>query len=181
MENQEFKIGDIVTKPAGKKPFELTYVPAPGQASRWNPYKGTYLDSGSPAQSEKVVHYFKDSMNNKTIYTFTDEQGEKVVGMYIGTNSKGMYMLEVDDGRDEYVIKDPGEVEEVVPFTFSVDIQGKEIHYIGEPGKIEQGDFLLHRGSRGSFDIVQVKKIDTKSKQARPKFNGLRLLTENIF
>lgn len=181
MSSSEFKIGDIVVKPNGKKPFELTYVPPQGANTRYNPYRGNYVDSGSPVQAEKVCHYVKDAMSNKSIYTFTDDDGNVVVGMYIGTNSKGMFMLEVDDGRDGYVIKDPKDVEEVVPFTFSVDIAGKEVHYIGEPGKVYEGDFLLQKSGKGTFEVVQVKRVNTKNKQARPKFSGLKILTERIF
>lgn len=181
MNNQEFEVGDIVTKPSGKKPFKLTYVPPPGQESRWNPYKGFFIDSGAATQAERVVHYGGGNQDKKTIYSFTDENGEEVLGMFIGTNSKGQYILEVDDGRNDYVVKDPKQVEEVIPFTFSVDITGKEIHYIGEPGKVFEGDFLLQKSGKGAFEVVQVKNTDTKNKQARPKFNGFKLITENIF
>lgn len=178
MNNSDFEIGDIVVKPSGKKPFELTYIP--NNPSRWDPYKGFYVGSKLPAQSEKVVHYNSDS-SKKAIYSFTDDDGKEVLGMHIGTNSKGLYILEVDDGRTDYAFKDPKDIQEVIPYTFSVDIAGKEVHYIGEPGKIFEGDLLLQKSNKGTFEVVQVKRIDTKNKQARPKFKGLKLITENIF
>lgn len=174
-----FNVGDIVVKPSGKKPFQLTYVP--DRPSSWSPYRGTYLHNNAEVQAERVILY-EDSkeMSKKTIYSFTDDSGEMVRGLHIGTNSKGLYILEVDDGRDDYVLKDPKDIEEVIPYTFSVETSGREIHYVGEAGKISEGDFLIQKTGRGSFEIVQVKGVNTRNKQARSKFKGFRLIAESI-
>lgn len=175
----EFSVGDVVVKPSGKKPFQLTYIP--DRPSKWTPYKGTYLHNGAEVQSERVVLYDKSKeMSKKTVYSFTDDSGELVRGLHIGTNSKGLYILEVDDGRDDYVLKDPKDIEEIIPYTFSVEVSGREIHYLGEPGKINEGDFLIQKTGRGTFEIVQVKQTNTRNKQARNKFKGFRVVTEAI-
>jgi hypothetical protein len=176
---EKFSVGDIVVKPTGKKPFRLTYVP--DKPTRWSPYRGLYLHNNADVQAERVILYENsEEMSKKTLYSFTDDSGEVVRGLHIGTNSKGLYILEVDDGRDDYVLKDPKDIEEILPYTFSVDIAGREIHYVGEPGKINEGDFLIQRTGRGTFEIVQVKQTNTRNKQARNKFKGFRVATEAI-
>lgn len=178
MENSDFEVGNIVTRPSGKKPFRLTYVPV--KPSRWDPYKGIYINTNTAAQSERVVHYAGDS-KDKSLYSFTDDNGEKVVGLHIGTNSKGLYILEVDDGRDDYVFEDPKDIEEVIPYTFSIDVAGREVHYRGESGKVFEGDLLLQMKGKGNYEIVKVRRIDTKCKEALSGFKGVRILTEAIF
>ena len=178
--NTQFEVGDIVISVNGKLPFELTYINA--YASRYSKkYQGKYLHNGKPASCNEVIHYNSSenaTMETKTLYTFTNEDGKAVFGTHIGTNSENKFIIEVK-GTGEILVRDPKDLEEVLPYTFSVEIGGKEIHYIGEPGKLSKGDWLLHKSTKG-FDIVQVKAVDTKSKTARAKFNGRRILTEEI-
>ena len=117
-------------------------------------------------------------MANKTLYSFVDDTGATVFGTHVGTNSQNLYILEVK-GRDDYVVKDPKELEEVLPYTFSVNINGQEIHYIGSPDKGKKGDFLLVPAGN-SFCIARVKEVDTKNKNARNKLKGRKILTEEI-
>lgn len=107
-----------------------------------------------------------------------DENGEVLFGTHVGTNSSNQFLLEVK-GQGNIVVKDPKELEEVLPYTFSVDVAGKEIHYQGKPGTLEKGDLLLIPGN-GSFVIAQVKAVDTRNKGARANFKGRKLLTEKV-
>ena len=179
MQQQHFEIGDIVISPQGKSPFRLTYIPS--RPTYYDLYRGKYIHNDKWAQARSIIHYSgteNTSMDSKTLYTFTDEDGKAVFGNHIGTNSENKFIIEVK-GTGEIVIKDPKDLEEVLPYTFSVELAGKEIHYIGEPGKVTKGDLLLHK-TNGGYAIAQVKAIDTKNKGARSKFNGRRILTEVI-
>ena len=178
MQKEHFEIGDVVISPYGKNPFRLTYIPrSPGY---YDKYRGKFLHNDKWAQARSIIHYEgpDNTMETKTLYTFTNEEGKAVFGSHIGTNSENKFIIEVK-GTGEIVVKDSKDLEEVLPYTFSVEIAGKEIHYIGEPGKITKGDLLLHK-TNGGYAIAQVKAIDTKNKSARSKFNGRRILTEAI-
>lgn len=117
-------------------------------------------------------------MANKTLYTFVDNTGNAVFGIHVGTNSQNLYILEVE-GRDDYLVVDPSLLEEVLPYTFSVVINGQEIHYIGTPGKVNKGDFLIIPTGNGHC-IGRVKGVDTKNKGARAKLKGHKIVTESI-
>lgn len=117
-------------------------------------------------------------MANKTLYSFLDEDGNTVTGTHVGTDSRNRLILEVK-GRDNYVVKESNEVEEVLPYTFSMAINGQEIHYVGTPSKVAKGDFFLVPAGN-SFCIGRVKEVDTKNKNARAKLKGHKILTEEI-
>jgi hypothetical protein len=83
-------------------------------------------------------------------------------------------------GHDTYFIKDPKELEEVLPYTFSVSIGGKDVHYQGHPDKIKKGDYLLISTGNNVPCIGVVTAVDTKNKTARSRFNGVKLVTEKV-
>lgn len=174
----KFQVGDIVIKRSGKKPFEITSTPY----SVYSSYTGRYLHNGASVYAEeqyiKIYEQEDQEMATKTLYSFNDN-GKAVFATYLATNSENKYILEVK-GTGDIVVKDPKELEEVLPYTFSVKVSGKELHYIGEPGKLKKGDWLiLDTGNRG-YEIVTVEAIDTKNKTARSKFKGRKITTEEI-
>jgi hypothetical protein len=114
----------------------------------------------------------------KTLYKFKDKSGAEVFGRHIGTDGSNNYVLEVVGGGG-IVVLPPNEVEEVIPWTFSVKINGKETHFMGQPGNIKKGDFLLYN-CNGTPVLCTVTGVDTKCKTAREKFKGLRMVTEDI-
>lgn len=193
MEPSEFSVGDVVVSRYGSKPIRITFIPQDfyntykKQSRRyyhtWNSIRGVYLHSGTTAylkypQNYKKIESEENKMAQKTLYSYIDESGKTVIGTHIGTNSKNHFILEVK-GRDDYVIKNPKELEEVLPYTFSVDFGGKELHYEGNPEKIQKGDWLILDTGRGNSSVVCVKSVDTKSRSAT-KFKGRKLLTEDI-
>lgn len=117
-------------------------------------------------------------MASKTLYSFVDDDGSTITGTHVGTNSQNLFILEVK-GRDNYIVKDPKEVEEVLPYTFSVMINGQEIHYAGSPDTVHRGDFFLVPAGN-SYCVARVKEVDTKNKNARAKLRGHKVLTEEI-
>lgn len=173
----EFNVGDIVVKRYGSKPFRITDKYGRQVAGRYlHNNNMAYADFGS------FVHYEGDTSNSpvskKTLYSFMDESGDLAYGLHVGTNSQDLYILEVE-GRGDYVVKDPREIEEVLPYTFSVKLNSREVHYIGEPGRVSKGDWLI-LDSKGSYNIAQVQSVDTKNKGAKSKFSGRRIITEEL-
>jgi len=70
--------------------------------------------------------------------------------------------------------------EEVLPYTFSVRMNGREQHFVGEAGKLNKGDILLYTaGGVDNFAFAVVKNVDTKHKGARA-WEGVRVITEAI-
>ena len=172
-----FNVGDIVISKYGKYPFKVT-------SSSYGDVCGKYLHNGnacSVSQYNAIPYEPEEEtiMETKTLYSFTDDNGTTVFGTHIGTNSSNQYIIEIKGGGG-IVIKDQKDLEEVLPYTFSVNIGGKEIHYIGEPGKLTKGDILIHTPSAGQFTVVVVGAVDTKNKTARSKFKGRKLVTESI-
>ena len=176
---EKFQIGDIVTKKQGKKSAEI--ISKGWGNDSWN---CRYLHSKQSfyAYACDLKLYTEETemtADTKTLYSFTDDNGTTVFGTHIGTNSSNQYIIEIKGGGG-IVIKDQKDLEEVLPYTFSVNIGGKEIHYIGEPGKLTKGDILIHTPSAGQFTVVVVGAVDTKNKTARSKFKGRKLVTETI-
>ena len=172
-----FNVGDIVISKYGKYPLTISYI-------GYSQISGKYLHNGNSCSidTNNLIYYEPEEetiMETKTLYSFTDDNGTTVFGSHIGTNSSNQYIIEIKGGGG-IVIKDQKDLEEVLPYTFSVTIGGKEIHYIGEPGKLTKGDILIHTPSAGQFTVVVVGAVDTKNKTARSKFKGRKLVTETI-
>jgi len=173
----KFQIGDLVTKLNGKKPAEVVW--RDGHCGGY--YKCVYLESG------QAFHYYgtdlkpyeqeSEMTDTKTLYSFSVD-GKTAYGTHIGTNSQNKYLIEEKTTGSIHVL-DKDQLEEVVPYTFSASINGKEIHYIGTPDVLKKGDILLHTGS-ATPQVAVVTGVDTKNKGARSKFKGAKIVTEAI-
>lgn len=113
----------------------------------------------------------------KTLYSFTIN-GNTAYGTHIGTNSQNQYLIE-EKGTGKIHVFDKKDLEEVVPYTFSAKMANSENHYIGTPGSIAKDDILLYTGS-STPQIAVVTAVDTKSKSARSRFNGAKIVTQPI-
>lgn len=172
----EFNVGDVVIKQYGSKPFRITELYSWKVAGRFlHNDKMVYADRNSIRLYEAVEGGYITP--DKTLYSFNDG-GSVAFGTHVGTNSQNLFILEVQ-GRDGYVVKDPKELEEVLPYTFSIKLNGREVHYVGEPDKVSVGDWLI-LDNNSSYSIVQVQSINTKNKKAKAKFKGRRLMTERV-
>lgn len=175
-----FLIGDVVVAKKGSKEIEITGLPEHDWDSR---YKGRYMHNRATCyiskckESDYTLASDKDMSSSQNLYTYL-EDGVQYYGIHVGTNTQGHYILELK-GKGDYIVKKPSEVEEVVPYTFSLEVSGKEIHYKGELGKVNVGDLLVVKDGK-NLSIVAVKAVDTKCKTARSKFKGYRLLTEEV-
>ena len=175
---QQFNIGDIVTKQYGKKPAEITYAPSYSGGQ----FTCRYLESKQTfyARDYELKLYEEETemtADTKTLYSFTVD-GKTAYGTHIGTNSQNQYLIE-EKGTGSIHVFDKKDLEEVVPYTFSASINGKETHYIGTPDVLKKGDVLLHTGST-TPQVAVVTGVDTKNKGARAKFKGAKIVTEAI-
>jgi hypothetical protein len=177
---QQFKVGDIVTKSYGKKPAEVTYVYFGGYGG--GEYSCRYLHSNQSftAYGNELKLYDEETemtADKQTLYSFTVD-GETRYGSHIGTNSQNQYLIE-EKGTGTIHVFGKNDLEEVVPYTFSATMGGKETHYVGTPGALKKGDVLLYIGST-TAQIAYVTGVDTKNKSARSKFKGSKIVTESI-
>lgn len=171
-----FNIGDIVVKVNGKKPAQVV-------GELFGRYNCKYLESGQtfcayPRDLKLYEDKTEMAAETKTLYSFTKEDGTVAYGTHIGTNSQNQYLIEEKVTGAIHVL-DKDKLEEVLPYTFSATIGGKETHYVGKPDTLKKGDILLHTGS-SSPQIAVVTDVDTKNKGARPKFKGAKIVTEEI-
>lgn len=179
-----FRVGDYV-----KRPYGNTIYCVASPASHPNMYYSRFtirclrtnkVTSHYTRNFILVENYSEDEImtNQKTLYSFVDENGTTQYGVHVGTDSSNRYLIEVK-GTNNIVVKDKKELEEVLPYTFSTIINGKETHFQITPGTVEKGDVLLYTGLTPPV-VVSVKAVDTKSKEARSKFNGAKLVTEKL-
>jgi hypothetical protein len=189
-----FEVGDIVRRPTGKKLYQIqslnSYYPGRDIGDHRSPnwYASAYVRAYPDGKNTSNV-YLRDLVladpeetSNKTpmktLYKFKDNEGNEVFGTHIGTDGSNNYVLEIKGGAG-IIVKDPKDIEEVIPWTFSAKINGKETHFMGNPGSIKRGDFLLYN-CNGNPVLCTVTGVDTKCKVAREKFRGLKLVTEPV-
>lgn len=174
----KFQIGDLVTKFNGKKPAEVVWRQ---ESNMQGYYKCVYLESGQSFHNYgvdlKPYEQETEMTDTKNLYSFTVD-GKTAYGTHIGTNSQNKYLIEEKTTGAIHVL-DKDQLEEVVPYTFSASINGKETHYIGTPDVLKKGDILLHTGS-ATPQVAVVTGVDTKNKGARSKFKGAKIVTEAI-
>jgi hypothetical protein len=175
---QTFNVGDIVTKQYGKKPAEVTYAPSYSGGQ----FTCRYLESKQTfyARDYDLKLYDEETemtTDTKTLYSFTVD-GVVAYGTHIGTNSSNQYLIE-EKGTGKIHVFDKKDLEEVVPYTFSATMGGKETHYVGTPGALKKNDVLLYTGS-STPQVAVVTGVDTKNKSARSKFKGAKIVTEAI-
>lgn len=177
----QFQVGDIVRRPTGKKLYQITSV----DVNQNTHYASARVKAYPDGKNQSYI-YLRDLVladpeeiapksTMKTLYKFT-HQGNEVFGTHIGTDGSNNYVLEIKGGGG-IVVKDPKDIEEVIPWTFAVKINGKETHFMGQPDKVKKGDFLLYN-CNGTPVLCTVTGVDTKCKTAREKFKGLKLITE---
>lgn len=108
-------------------------------------------------------------------HSYTVKYGHK-----LAVNSSGKWVMEIK-GTGEVITCDKDDVEEVMPYTVSVQFQrGKQIYsYLAEKGSVELNAFYLF-DSPMSRCIAQVVKLDTKSPTASVEFKPLAKLNVTL-
>lgn len=174
----EFSVGDQVTKRNGKKVAVVEVVPSYANGYYYCRYVGSGQAFHCNEREIKTADQDEQSQNMKTLYSFTKEDGSTGYGTHIGTNSQNQYLIE-EKGTGAILVYDKDKLEEVLPYTFSVKVGNSETHYQGSPGTLEVGDVLLSTGG-SSLQVAVVSAVDTKNKNARGKFKGVKLVTTAI-
>jgi hypothetical protein len=177
-ENQ-FKAGDRVIFQNGKLPMTV-------QAVGGNYVRAVYDHSKQQSNEHHARYKFYEeegqTMTSTAIYKINvdGDNPKSLFAHYRGTDSAGNWLMErIGDGGGIMVVSKE-KCEEVLPYTFSVRMNGREQHFQGEAGKVKKGDILLYTaGGVDNFAFAVVKNVDTKNKGAKA-WEGVRVLTEAI-
>ena len=176
----KFKKEDIVISKNGTRPGTVIKVPN----CDWQYYTVKYLHNNRTNdfcgynQDNYELYEDPEMTNIKTLYSFTKADGTTGYGTHIGTNSQNKYLIEEKTTHEIHVLS-KSDLEEVLPYTFSVEMEGSEYHYVGQPDTVQVGDLLLNTESK-SVRLAVVKELDTKNKTPRAKFKGRKLVTAEI-
>lgn len=172
--NNPFVVGDKVTKLSGKRPLTVTYISGNHITAKYDHNGQSHRDYYSNFKHAEG----DNSMAKDALYKIALEDRE-VYGVHIGTDSAGRFLME-EKGTGSIHIVSKDAIEEVLPYTFSVRMNGREQHFQGEAGKLKKGDILLYTaGGADNFAFAVVKNLDTKNKGAR-EWQGVRVITEAI-
>jgi hypothetical protein len=185
----KFAIGDIVTKRFGKKTARVVSQPTQDPNGGWgrqSEYLLKYQHSGLSFRAQQKDLKLSESSdststmtNAKTLYSFTKTDGTVGYGSYLATNSSNQFVIE-EKGTGAILTFDKDQLEEVLPYTYAVKFGNSEVHYVGKPGCVEKGDIVLSNSGDSNFAVGRVVAVDTKSKSARAKFTGVKLITAPI-
>lgn len=172
-----FSVGDKVLKASGKKVMTVQWVSG-------NYVTSKYDHSGQHSRDHYtcIKFYEEDcqAMTKDAIYKLNLDSDQEIYANYRGTDSAGNWLMERIGNGGGIIVVAKDKCEEVLPFTFSVRMNGREQHFVGEAGKVKKGDILLFTaGGVDNFAFAVVKNVDTKSKGARA-WEGVRLITEAL-
>lgn len=169
----KFNVGDIVISNKGTKPAVVTNVSYHGYIC------ARYLHNDRPTEFYAYnikLYTEEDSMTAQTLYSFTTTEGVVSYGYHIGTNTQNKWLIEEKPTGTIHVL-DKDQLEEVVPYTFSVIANNTVTHYVGQPDTVKVGDvFIVDTGNNPALGIVNA--VNTKNKGTSKKFKGARVLTE---
>jgi hypothetical protein len=180
----EFKVGDVIVSKRGFRPLEVISIDP-----RWGDCTLYYLHNRkikveSKADMEEHYKLYEHQENAKTtmannLYSFKRSDGTLALGIHIGTNSQNKFLIEEKETGEIHIL-DREDLEEVLPYTFSVSTYNsfRETHFIGKRDRLKVGDILLYTGD-GAPKIVFVTAVDTKNRGAK-EFKGTKIMTEEI-
>ncbi len=172
-----FSVGDKVVLRNGKLPMTVQY--ASGN------YVRAIYDHSKQQSNEHFTRYkfYEEegqAVASTAIYKLNLDSDQEIYANYRGTDSAGNWLMERIGNGGGIIVVSKEKCEEVLPFTFSVRMNGREQHFVGEAGKVKKGDILLFTaGGVDNFAFAVVKNVDTKHKGARA-WEGVRVLTEAL-
>ncbi len=172
-----FSIGDKVTKVNGKKVLTVQWVGGNYITARYD------HSMQSTRDHHTCFKYHEEdcqAMTKDAIYKLNLDSDQEIYANYRGTDSAGNWLMERIGNGGGIIVVSKEKCEEVLPYTFSVRMNGREQHFVGEAGKLKKGDILLYTaGGVDNFAFAIVKNVDTKHKGARA-WEGVRVLTEAL-
>ena len=177
-DNDNFKVGDIIISNYGKMPLKVTNVYSSQIHARYlhnNTTKSFYKSDVKHYEDENAM-----TTTSNTLFQIKLDDGSVTYGTHVGTNSSNQYLIE-EKGTGKIILANKSQLEEVLPYTFSVRLNGKNVHFQGEPEKVAKGDVLLYTGEGAdNAQFAYVIAIDTKNKGATKAFKGLRVQTSEL-
>lgn len=175
-DQSKFQVGDVVIACNGSRPATITGIYGNAIYAKYN-----HNGAGARYNHGGIKHYEENTMsNNSTLYSIKKEDGTVTYGVHVGTDSANRFLME-EKGTGQIILANKSQLEEVLPYTFSVRMNGKTVHFQGEPGKVKKNDVLLYTGDGADkFEIAMVTGVDTKNKGAAKTFSGRKLATEDI-
>ena len=152
-ENQ-FRVGDKVLKANGKKVMTVQWVSGNYVTSR-------YDHSGQQSRDHYTcIKYYEEegpAVTKDAIYKLNLDSDQEIYTNYRGTDSAGNWLMERIGNGGGILVVSKDKCEEVLPFTFSVRMNGREQHFVGEAGKVKKGDILLYTaGGADNFAFAVV-------------------------
>jgi hypothetical protein len=154
-----------------------------------------------PTHFEDAMRYFaasrynrhdqqkENTMTEKKLYQISISESDVMYatklasvkyGHKLAVNSAGKWVMEIK-GTGEVITCDKDDVEEVMPYTVSIQFQtGKQIYsYLAEKDSVELDAFYIFDAPLGRA-IAQVVKLDTKSPAASVEFKPLAKLNVTL-
>jgi hypothetical protein len=145
-----------------------------------------------PTHFEDAMRYFaasrynrhdqqkENTMTEKKLYQINIPVSTVKYGHKLAVNSAGKWVMEIK-GTGEVITCDKDDVEEVMPYTVSVQFQtDKQIYsYLAEKDSVELNAFYIFDAPLGRA-IAQVVKLDTKSPSASVEFKPLAKLNVTL-
>lgn len=181
----KFKVGDSVRLKNGTAEIRVTHVSG-------TIIHGEYVNSTNtvgPRHQDAFVPFTKDdnqkekAMNTNTLYQFFSMTDDATLfGNHIGTNSQGLWIMEVK-GTGRIVAVNKTDVEEVLPYSLGIKfLNGNSVvyNYLAEKDKYDLGFYLMKDRNQETV-IVQVVSLDTKSKMATVDFKPIGKLAVDMY
>jgi hypothetical protein len=145
-----------------------------------------------PPHSEDMLRYVaasrynrhdqqkENTMTEKKLYQINIPVSTVKYGHKLAVNSAGKWVMEIK-GTGEVITCDKDDVEEVMPYTVSIQFQtGKQFYsYLAEKDSVELDAFYIFDAPLGRA-IAQVVKLDTKSPTASVEFKPLAKLNVTL-
>lgn len=180
-----FKVGDIVQLRSGSSPQRVLEVK--GFCIRCE-YLSSRKQLGFRSANDYILYpqetltnYTQETykMKDKLYKTLTDNR----FGTILAIDTDGKLVLKMQDTGNFEAFAE-SELKRVMPYTFDVEFltgntnRDNRYSYRGREGQVKVGDILLLNDSRS---LARVIAINTESEAATTTFNGVKLLTENLY
>lgn len=142
-----------------------------------------YGDSGNVIRpiydGNNYISFFNRQENEMTKKLYQTNEDPARFGTFLATNSAGKTVLEMKGSSGAVEAFDPKDIEEVLPWTFTITQpgDGRIFTYTGAKGCVEKGDLVMSREHNGVFTV---SAVDTKSRNHQGTFKGRKLASTPI-
>lgn len=165
-DKKHFEVGDIIRRCNGKRTAEVERVNTYDMYIRWH-HTGTGFYVGSHEYDG-----FTKVEEQENIMTLYESKDGKIWTKLVEKSNKA-WVMEAK-GSGEVGIKDPKDLEEILPYTIEVNVAGKVNHYQADEG-VYQVDDMFIMGK--TLELARVTKLNTKNKSTRNTFKPFAKLS----